>query len=124
MEEIYGRTLMGLFCGKRYEHLWGYELWLTNTPKYCCKLLCVNSGFVSSWHAHERKDETFFVLSGEIELVVGNLPDPIVLSAGNNFRIFPGTFHSFQSISDQSVIMEVSTTDDNDNIKRIPAQAI
>ncbi len=109
-----------LFKGKKYEHLWGYEVWIENNELYCNKLLVLNKGFSSSWHYHMRKDETFIILSGEVELIYSNMfvkNRAIILKAGDKFRIKPHVIHKFQSLTDKSIIMEVSLTDDDDNVK-------
>lgn len=115
-----------VFTGDKYEHLWGYEVWVENNECYCNKLLVLNSGFSSSWHYHERKDETFIILSGEVMLVYAKKDNNNVkiqiLKPGNKFRIKPGLIHSFMAVTDQAIVMEVSTTDDDDNIKLKPAK--
>lgn len=116
------------FKGKRYDHLWGYEVWVENNEIYCNKLLVLNSGFTSSWHYHERKDETFVILEGEVLFFYAPKDSMLqtckVLRAGDTFRIKPFLVHSFQSLTERSVVMEVSTTDDNDNVKLSPARRL
>src|SRR3990167_8366935 len=113
------------FKGGRHEHLWGYELWIENNEKYCNKLLILNEGFESSWHYHERKDETFAVLEGQVSLTYANGLDApaktMVLNKGDKFRLKPGVVHTFKSMTPKSIVMEVSTTDDGDNVKLRPA---
>jgi len=55
--------------------LWGYEYWFANVLdhplNYCGKLLFVEYGKWSSeakYHYHKKKDETFFVLEGMLQL--------------------------------------------------------
>ena len=60
------------FKGERHDHLWGYELWIENNEKYCNKLLILHKGFESSWHYHERKDETFVIIEGQVSLSYAN----------------------------------------------------
>lgn len=45
---------------------WGFEKWITNTEKYCGKLLYFVKGKKCSLHYHKLKDETFYVQSGKI----------------------------------------------------------
>lgn len=47
---------------------WGFEKWITNTEKYCGKLLYVIKGKKCSLHYHKLKDETFFIHSGKVIL--------------------------------------------------------
>lgn len=45
---------------------WGFEKWVTNTERYCGKLLYIIKDKKCSLHFHKMKDETFFVQSGKI----------------------------------------------------------
>jgi D-lyxose ketol-isomerase len=116
------------FKGEKFDHLWGYEVWIENNELYCNKLLVVNKGYLSSLHFHKKKDETFIILKGKVKLVCYHSakPNPIIydslLYPGDTFRIFPGEMHQFESIAEQSIIMEVSLTDNNDNVKIQPAK--
>ena len=116
------------FKGEKHNHIWGYELWIENNDKYCNKLLILNKGFESSWHYHERKDETFIILEGQVSLDHADNPDAptqtIILNQGGKFRINPGVVHTFKSLTPKSIVMEVSTTDDGDNVKLRAARKI
>ena len=120
MKEEQIKFLAG-FKGEKHEHIWGYELWIENNEKYCNKLLILHEGFESSWHYHERKDETFVILEGQVSLIFANNPDAatkkIVLNPGDKFRLKPKVVHTFKSLTAKSIVMEVSTTDDGDNVK-------
>jgi len=113
------------FKGERHDHIWGYELWVENNEKYCNKLLILNKGFESSWHYHERKDETFVILEGKVSLTYADNPNAhnqnIILNPGDKFRLKPGVIHTFKSLTPKSIVMEISTTDDDDNVKLRPA---
>jgi mannose-6-phosphate isomerase-like protein (cupin superfamily) len=92
---------------------WGYEKWITNTEKYCGKILYFNLGKKCSWHYHEIKDEVFYVQSGKIELKYGFSDDldsasTIVLSAGESFHIPPKMRHQMKGLVD-SELFEIST---------------
>ena len=116
------------FKGERHDHIWGYELWVENNEKYCNKLLILHEGFESSWHYHERKDETFVVLEGQVSLTYANELDAtaqtIVLNKGDKFRLEPGVVHAFKSLKPKSTVTEISTTDDDDNVKLRPARRL
>jgi len=109
------------FKGERHDHIWGYELWIENNERYCNKLLILNKGFESSWHYHERKDETFVILEGQVSLTYANGVNApvqtIILNEGDKFRLKPGVVHTFKSMIPKSIVMEISTTDDGDNVK-------
>ena len=116
------------FKGERHDHIWGYELWVENNEKYCNKLLILNKGFESSWHYHERKDETFIIIEGKVLLAYSNSKDAqiqtITLNSGDKFRLKPGVIHTFKSLVPKSTVMEISTTDDGDNVKLRPARKL
>ena len=116
------------FKGEKHEHIWGYELWIENNEKYCNKLLILHKGFESSWHYHERKDETFVILEGQVSLAYANNSDEaaknIILNPGDKFRLKPGVVHTFRSLAPKSIVMEISTTDDGDNVKLRPARKL
>ena len=120
--------ISALFKGERHDHIWGYELWIENNEKYCNKLLILNKGFESSWHYHERKDETFVILKGAVSLTYANgineKTKTIILNEGNKFRLKPGVVHTFKSLASKSIVMEISTTDDGDNVKLRPARKL
>lgn len=96
--------------------LWGYEKWLENNDKYCCKLLSINKGYQCSLHYHKDKDEMFFVTKGHVRL---ELEDKVVhMRAGNFMRIIPGSKHRFAGVED-SIIIEVSTHHEESDSYRI-----
>ena len=115
------------FKGERHDHIWGYELWIENNEKYCSKLLVLNEGFESSWHYHERKDETFIILEGRVSLTYAsemNDIQTIILNESDKFRLKPKVLHTFKSLTTRSIAMEISTTDDGDNVKLRPARKL
>jgi mannose-6-phosphate isomerase-like protein (cupin superfamily) len=96
----------------------------------------VRKGFMSSLHWHKNKDETFIIIKGEVQLEVGGpcqlgldklypKKKMMRLKVGDAFRLEPGTVHRFQSISNNSIILEVSTHhEDEDSIKIKVARAL
>jgi quercetin dioxygenase-like cupin family protein len=92
---------------------WGYELWIANSNLYCGKILVFFKGKKFSWHFHEIKDETFYVISGEVLLRWGwsdSLESANVksMTKGEVFHVPQGMRHQLEAVSD-SQIMEVST---------------
>jgi mannose-6-phosphate isomerase-like protein (cupin superfamily) len=92
---------------------WGYEEILTNTDKYCAKILHVNKNKKMSWHFHKIKDETFFVETGLVELYFGdddniNSANKIILSAGKVFHVPVGLRHMLVGLAN-SRVFEFST---------------
>lgn len=49
--------------------VWGYEKIIVNKPQYCGKILFVAKGKKTSLHYHDRKDETFYIHSGKINIL-------------------------------------------------------
>jgi rfaE bifunctional protein kinase chain/domain len=101
---------------KMVPKLWGYEQWIENNEKYCCKILGLNKGFQCSLHYHKNKDETFLVTSGHVRLELGD--QVMHMRQGSFARVLPNTPHRFAGIED-SVIMEVSTHHEDSDSYRI-----
>lgn len=75
--------------------------------EYCKKLIFCLPGQIHPDMFHKRKDETFFVLFGEVKV---NLDGALhTLSEGESLAIPPGAVHGFSSDSG-AVIEEVSST--------------
>ena len=53
--------------------VWGSEDWLINNSMYCAKFLNLNYGYECSVHYHAIKDETFYILAGQVELYIVDL---------------------------------------------------
>lgn len=98
------------------QKLWGYEKWLENNDKYCCKLLSLKKGYQCSLHAHKIKDEMFFVTQGHVRLEVGKKITH--MRPGSFVRITPGVLHRFRGIED-SMIIEVSTHHEDSDSYRV-----
>ena len=99
---------------------WGSEYWFVNCDLYCGKAITCRDGIWSSggkYHYHEKKDETFFILEGELELDIEGTP--IILRHLCEYRIMPGVRHRFRSHGDRGCkFIEVSTHhDDADSIR-------
>lgn len=103
---------------ERVEKPWGYELRFVCTERYAGKVLFVEAGQQLSLQYHQRKDESFLVYSGELELVVGQGADQRVerLRAGQARHLRPGTVHRFRAVTD-CVLFEVSTPELDDVVR-------
>jgi mannose-6-phosphate isomerase-like protein (cupin superfamily) len=102
---------------------WGYELWITNTEKYCGKILHIVKDKKSSWHYHKLKDEVMYVQYGCIVIVYGrdediNNADERVLMAGDSFHIPVGLIHRIIAL-ETSQVFEFSTQHFDDDSIRI-----
>lgn len=96
---------------RRVDKPWGYELIWAHTREYVGKLLHINPRESLSLQYHERKDETIFLLSGEMLFWAGpsvNELEEIPLAAGEAFRIVPGTVHRMQAVTECD-LLEAST---------------
>lgn len=102
--------------------VWGTEFILVNNDEYCCKFLKINPGYRSSVHMHKRKDETFIGVSGAAQLNFynprGESQSIQQIAPGIRCRIQPGQFHSFEAQT-QTWVMEVSTSHDDKDVKRL-----
>jgi len=49
---------------------WGFEIVFAENERYAGKILHVEPGHALSLQYHERKDETLYVLTGEVTLLV------------------------------------------------------
>jgi len=90
---------------KRVEKLWGSEIWVCNL-NYCGKILKLNKGFRCSLHFHKLKDETFYVIKGEVLMEINNRKRK--MKVGDAQRIKPMERHRFTGIKDAEII-EFST---------------
>ena len=103
---------------------WGYEKWISNTEKYCGKLLFFRKGKKCSYHSHIRKTETFYVQSGKLILRYGNCDDlnkatEIVLIPGDVFDVPPHLRHQMEALEDTE-LFEFSTEHfENDSYRAV-----
>lgn len=112
---------------------WGYEKIWARTHRYVGKILHINAGHALSVQYHRQKDETVFLLSGELKYWVAKTPVPVDgvaavapedlppledmrLRTGDAFRITPGTVHYMEAVTDCDVL-EVSTPELDDVVR-------
>ena len=96
---------------RRVEKPWGYEIIWADTEVYVGKILHVNAGGTLSMQYHEEKDETMYVLSGEVRFLAGPSPEELQeyrMGPGDCFRTRPGTVHRLIAVTDTDVL-EAST---------------
>jgi mannose-6-phosphate isomerase-like protein (cupin superfamily) len=89
---------------------WGHETIWAQTEAYVGKILHVNAGEALSVQYHNVKDETVYLLSGQIIYRVwdGETAVDVQLTVGEAYRITPGTVHQMEAVTDCD-ILEVST---------------
>jgi mannose-6-phosphate isomerase len=97
---------------------WGREEIFAENERYAGKLLHLSPGHSLSLQYHERKDETLYVLEGEVILLVGTEGDmnEIRLKPGESYRIRPGTRHRM-SAEIPCVLVEVSSPELDDVVR-------
>jgi mannose-6-phosphate isomerase-like protein (cupin superfamily) len=125
---------------------WGHETIWAKTDRYVGKILHIRAGHALSVQYHNVKDETIFLLSGEMKYWVGpDHPGPggaggafhrplatgetpaasqrpipevvdVRLRVGDAFRITPGTIHYMEAVTDCDVL-EVSTPELDDVVR-------
>jgi mannose-6-phosphate isomerase-like protein (cupin superfamily) len=84
---------------RRVSKPWGHELVFAENERYAGKILHIEPGHRLSLQYHERKDETLYVLSGEVYLSVevdGAMRE-LKLKPGETYRILPGVRHRMRA---------------------------
>ncbi len=97
---------------------WGYELIFAKTDRYAGKILHVNRGECLSLQYHEMKEETLFVVHGELRLTVEYDGERrvVTLREGEAFHIPPRLIHRMEAVVDTDVA-EVSTPELHDVVR-------
>jgi len=102
----------------RVEKPWGHEVIWARTDRYVGKILHVEAGQVLSLQYHNKKDESIYVLSGEIVLRLqqGETLIERRLSQGEAFHILPKVVHQFEAVV-TSDLLEASTPEIDDVVR-------
>jgi quercetin dioxygenase-like cupin family protein len=102
----------------RVEKPWGYELIWARTDRYVGKILHIEPGHVLSLQYHNKKDESIYVLAGEIilRLQQGETLIERRIPQGDAFHIAPKTIHQFEAIV-ASDLLEASTAEIDDVVR-------
>jgi mannose-6-phosphate isomerase len=89
---------------------WGHETIWAKTDAYVGKILHIKAGEALSVQYHTVKDETVYLLSGQLKYRIweGDKPVDVNLGIGDAFRVTPGTIHQMEAVTDCD-ILEVST---------------
>lgn len=98
---------------------WGHEIIWAKSDRYVGKILHINAGQELSVQYHNKKDETIYLLAGEMAYRVqgsnGKLED-VELRPGESFRNTPGVIHQMVALTDCDVL-EVSTPELDDVVR-------
>jgi len=103
---------------RRVRKPWGHEIVFAENDRYAGKILHLDAGHSLSLQYHERKDETLFVLEGEVVLSVeveGEMKQ-IRLQSGEAFRIRPRVRHRLRAQEPVDLI-EVSSPELDDVVR-------
>lgn len=93
---------------------WGYEKILINTDKYLTKELFLFEGYRTSFHYHEKKDETMYIIEGSGYIEFEDRKEHF--ERNDSIRIQPNVPHTIVAIED-TVLHEVSTPHIHDTIR-------
>ncbi len=112
--------MSGRFEPRHVPKPWGHETIWAHTDRYVGKILHIDAGQALSVQYHERKDETVYLLTGEMKYWVQLPGDDELkdqrLTAGQSFRITPGTIHYMEAVTDCDVL-EASTPELDDVVR-------
>jgi mannose-6-phosphate isomerase len=88
------------------EKPWGKEITFAEESFYTGKILEVEKNKRLSYHYHEEKLETLFVISGKIHCIIEDVE--YIFETGKTLRFEPGIKHRIEALED-STLVEVST---------------
>jgi mannose-6-phosphate isomerase len=97
---------------------WGHELVFAENERYAGKILHIEPGHRLSLQYHERKDETLYVLSGEVYLLieVDGVRSETKMLPGDSYRIRPGMRHRMRAEVPCDIV-EVSSPELDDVVR-------
>ena len=103
---------------RRVEKPWGYELIWAESERYVGKVLHIGKGQRLSRQYHNKKEETFLVQSGEMDLEIGQGAETktIRMKPLDSYHCLPKTVHRMVAVTDVDVI-EVSTPELDDVVR-------
>jgi mannose-6-phosphate isomerase-like protein (cupin superfamily) len=98
---------------------WGGEELLAHTDKYALKRIHVKQGSRPSLQYHERKSESLYLLSGLLQIEIGDNADELItemIKPGDIVDVPTRKIHRVSAIED-SIIIEVSTPELDDVVR-------
>jgi mannose-6-phosphate isomerase len=101
---------------------WGHETIWARTDQYVGKILHINAGEALSVQYHNEKDETIYLLSGELICRIWDGPvgagdaRDVEFRVGEAYHITPRTVHQMEAVTDCDVL-EVSTPQIDDVVR-------
>lgn len=103
----------------RVDKPWGYELRWAITDRYLGKLIHVDAGHSLSLQYHVQKDESIYIQSGVLDLVLESEDGELEthrMTAGMSARVLPGRRHRFVAVEDVD-LFEVSSPEIDDVVR-------
>jgi len=102
----------------RVEKPWGYELIWARTDRYVGKILHIEPGHCLSLQYHNRKDETLYLLRGEIIFRVkeGDVLRERRMKEGEGYHVTPHTVHQMEAVT-AADMLEASTPELDDVVR-------
>ena len=98
---------------------WGKEEWIEVNDRYVVKRITLNKGCRSSLQYHEKKQETLYLLEGQMDLLYGVNEDALSVKKmypGDFITLNPNTIHRTHAQED-CVFLEASTIDLDDVVR-------
>lgn len=100
---------------KRVEKPWGYELhWVREDAPYMGKIMHINAGGTLSLQIHDKKQESYFMMSGRAKVIWEDNKGEMVeteMQSGLGYATQVGQRHRIEAITECDVI-EASTPED------------
>ncbi|MGH7723688.1 MAG: cupin domain-containing protein [Candidatus Dormibacteria bacterium] len=119
MSDASGSADVGGALPPRVEKPWGHELRWAVTDRYLGKLIHVNRGHQLSLQYHVQKDESIFIASGLLDLVLEDDHGELHvhrMTPGMSARVRPGRRHRFIAVEDTE-LFEVSSPEIDDVVR-------
>ena len=105
---------------RKIEKPWGYEEIWAETDKYVGKILTILPGHRLSLQYHEKKEETVYVMSGQLHVWLSeDDSNKLILNQGTVYHVKPNQIHRFGSPKGNvfTRLIEVSTPELDDVIR-------
>jgi oxalate decarboxylase/phosphoglucose isomerase-like protein (cupin superfamily) len=103
----------------RVDKPWGHEVRWAITDRYLGKLIHVNKGHRLSLQYHVQKDESIYIASGLLDLLLEDETGEVRvhrMTPGMSARVRPGRRHRFIAVEDTDIV-EVSSPEIDDVVR-------
>lgn len=102
---------------EKIEKPWGYEVIWAKTKGYVAKFLHINPEHRLSLQYHEKKEETIYVMAGNLKLQIGQDSEEKLVGPGSIVHIEPKKIHRFGAADSPVMLCEVSTPELDDVVR-------